>query len=130
MGTVLASGKHPTKRLIQLSDFWISAWQLYDIQLHALSEMRMQILLHLLTVSWQPFELILTKIFTSDAWETRFQALTRLFRIIMDITHPKFLVDGHKWQASIAPVFQFFFEALWQDNMVSWVLSPYFRLMS
>ncbi|KAH7103835.1 hypothetical protein BKA62DRAFT_694808 [Auriculariales sp. MPI-PUGE-AT-0066] len=92
------------------------AWQLYDIQLHALSVMRMHILLHVLVVDAQPMENILTDIFCSSQWERRFQALTRLFRVIMDITHPEFYLAGLKWQAAVAPLYQLFFEALWQDD--------------
>ncbi|KZV90247.1 hypothetical protein EXIGLDRAFT_720571 [Exidia glandulosa HHB12029] len=91
-------------------------WHLYDIQLHSLSVMRMKFLLHVLVVDSQPFENILAEIFMSPDWELRFQALTRLFRIILDVTNPQFYVDGHQWRAAVAVVFVYFFEALWRDQ--------------
>ncbi|EJD52997.1 hypothetical protein AURDEDRAFT_180591 [Auricularia subglabra TFB-10046 SS5] len=94
----------------------LCVWHLYDIQLHSLSVLRMKFLLHVLVVDAQPLENILKDIFDSKQWELRFQALTRLFRIVLDVTNPQFYVDGQQWRSAIATIFVYFFEAMWADE--------------
>jgi hypothetical protein len=45
-------------------------------------------------------------------------AVTRLFRIILDVTSPDFHVEGRQWRSSIIDVFYHFFRAMWADERV------------
>ena len=46
------------------------------------------------------------------------QAITRLFRIIEDVTSPAFVVEDRQWRSSVIDVFRYFFGALWEDERV------------
>ncbi|RDB21389.1 hypothetical protein Hypma_011626 [Hypsizygus marmoreus] len=43
-------------------------------------------------------------------------AVTRLFRIILDVTSPYFNVENRQWRSSVADIFYFFFSAMWGDQ--------------
>jgi len=48
-----------------------------------------------------------------------FLAVTRLFRIVLDVTSPFFHVEGQQWRSSIIEVFYRYFGAIWMDERVS-----------
>jgi hypothetical protein len=48
----------------------------------------------------------------------RLSAVTRLFRIVLDITNPASEIEGRHWRSSITVVLFFFFKALWTDDKV------------
>lgn len=45
-------------------------------------------------------------------------AVTRLFRIILDVTSPDFHVEGRQWRSSIIDIFYHFFRTMWADDRV------------
>ncbi|KDQ07904.1 hypothetical protein BOTBODRAFT_180257 [Botryobasidium botryosum FD-172 SS1] len=93
------------------------AWKFYNIQLREISSMRISILLRLLVVDTEPFRKLLeAQVQLSDDWEIRFQAVTRLFRVILDIKSFEAHIGGRQWHSSIVFIFQYFFPALWQDT--------------
>ena len=51
--------------------------------------------------------------------KSRFQAVMRLFRIILDVNSPSFGVEGRQWKTSVTDIFKHFFGALWMDDRVS-----------
>ena len=46
-------------------------------------------------------------------------AITRLFRMVQDVTSPAFVVEDRQWRSCIIDVFRYFFGALWEDERVS-----------
>ena len=49
----------------------------------------------------------------------RLLAVTRLFRIILDIISPNFTVEDRQWRSSVNDIFSYFFTAKWSDERVS-----------
>ncbi|KAF7304918.1 hypothetical protein MKEN_01206100 [Mycena kentingensis (nom. inval.)] len=93
------------------------AWQFYDIQRHEISSIRTTFLLRVVLVDSQPFqELLHDWMLPTAQWELRLLAVSRLFRIILDVTSPAFNVEGRQWRSSIIDVFYRFFFALWTDE--------------
>ncbi|KIJ69367.1 hypothetical protein HYDPIDRAFT_36436 [Hydnomerulius pinastri MD-312] len=92
-------------------------WQFYDVQHHNISSIRTSLLLRVLVVDVQPFRELLTSIFASQTqWETRLTGVTRLFRIIMDVTSPAFQVEGRPWRSCVLDIFYFCFQSIWMDE--------------
>jgi hypothetical protein len=46
-------------------------------------------------------------------------AVTRLFRIIMDVTSPRFNVEGRQWRPNVVDIFYHYFTCMWADSRVS-----------
>uniref|UniRef100_A0A0W0F9A2 Uncharacterized protein n=1 Tax=Moniliophthora roreri TaxID=221103 RepID=A0A0W0F9A2_MONRR len=94
-----------------------SAFQFYNIQRQDLIGIRFGFLLRVIVVDAQPFKELLEDLFQPEKdWELRLSAVTRLFRIILDITGPVFSIEGHQWRASITDTFFYFFSSLWADE--------------
>ena len=49
----------------------------------------------------------------------RFQTVSRMFRIILDINNPSFGVLDRQWKTCIPDIINHFFCALWLDDRVS-----------
>ncbi|KAJ7172444.1 hypothetical protein C8R46DRAFT_149097 [Mycena filopes] len=93
------------------------AWQFYDIQRHEISAIRTTFLLRVAVVDSQPLqELLHNWLLPAGEWEVRLLAVTRLFRIILDVTSPAFNIEGRQWRSSIIEVFYRYFSALWADE--------------
>jgi len=45
-------------------------------------------------------------------------AVTRLFRIILDVTSPAFNIEDRQWRSSVIDVFYHYFSATWADERV------------
>lgn len=52
----------------------------------------------------------------------RLLAVTRLFRIILDIISPSFTVEDRQWRSSVIDIFYYFFTAKWADQSVSIII--------
>jgi hypothetical protein len=48
----------------------------------------------------------------------RLRTLKLLFRVILDVINPSFIVEDRQWQSSATMIFNTFFAALWQDPQV------------
>lgn len=48
----------------------------------------------------------------------RLQTVSRLFRMILDVTSPAFVVEDRQWQPNVIDIFFYFFSALWTDDRV------------
>ncbi|KAJ7685226.1 hypothetical protein DFH06DRAFT_1157872 [Mycena polygramma] len=95
----------------------ICAWQFYDIQRHEISAIRTTFLLRTVVVDSQPLqELLHDWLLPTGHWESRLLAVSRLFRIILDVTSPAFNIEGRQWRSSIIEVFYRYFFALWADE--------------
>ena len=51
--------------------------------------------------------------------QCRFLAVTKLFRIILDVTSPFFRVEDRQWRSCVIDIFYRYFSALWEDDRVS-----------
>ncbi|KAG8829946.1 hypothetical protein FRC17_005740 [Serendipita sp. 399] len=96
------------------------AWHFYSlIDIPELNLVRLKLLLRLLIVDVQPFMNILEEaLLDTSLWESRFEVITRLFRVVLDINTPGLEIPGHQWRPSIVPVVVTFFSQLWKDNRV------------
>ncbi|KAF7294902.1 hypothetical protein MIND_01028100 [Mycena indigotica] len=93
------------------------AWQFYGIQRHDIHSIRTSFLLRVVLVDSQPFqELLHDSLLPAVEWEMRLLGVSRLFRIVLDVTSPAFYVEGRQWRSSIIEVFYRFFFALWTDE--------------
>ncbi|KAF8077923.1 hypothetical protein FPV67DRAFT_1403007 [Lyophyllum atratum] len=93
------------------------AWQIYEIQSPELSGLRAHFLLRILVVDSEPFQDILeTWFLPTSSWERRLLAVTRLFRVILDVTSPSFNIEDRQWQSSVTDIFYYFFISLWSDE--------------
>ncbi|GLB34930.1 putative response to drug [Lyophyllum shimeji] len=93
------------------------AWHVYDIQSPDISGLRAQFLLRTLVVDSEPFrEVLETWFLPTSSWERRLLAVTRLFRVILDVTSPSFNVEDRQWQTSVVDIFYYFFTSLWSDE--------------
>ncbi|KAM6500500.1 hypothetical protein JOM56_003514 [Amanita muscaria] len=94
-----------------------SAWQFYSTHQPELHEIRASLLSRTIVVDSQPFyDICHENLLPSVSWEGRLSAVTRLFRVIQDITHPAFEVEGRHWRSSITVVLYFYFRTLWTDG--------------
>ncbi|KAF8636667.1 hypothetical protein AX17_003473 [Amanita inopinata Kibby_2008] len=94
-----------------------SAWQFYGLQRPELYEIRASLFSRTIVVDPQPFfEIFNSRLLPSVPWEDRLSAVTRLFRIIQDVTNPAFRVEGRHWRSSVTIVFYFYFRSLWYDD--------------
>lgn len=113
-------------------------WSFYGIELSDVSDTRAGLLLRVLVVDAQPFQTLLTKQFEGqDDWQLRYvaihhskeasrfthrpnriQSLLWLFRMVLDVTNPAFVLDDRQWRSSIIDIFYHFFSALWLDDRV------------
>jgi hypothetical protein len=48
----------------------------------------------------------------------RLFALTKLSRVIQDLTNPAFEVEGRHWRSNMTAALYFYFSALWTDDKV------------
>jgi hypothetical protein len=55
---------------------------------------------------------------TNASLRCSFIAVTRLFRIILDVTSPAFNVEDRQWRSSVIDVFYYYFSAAWADEKV------------
>jgi hypothetical protein len=46
------------------------------------------------------------------------QAVTRLFRMVLDVTSPAFNIEDRQWRSSVIDVFYHYFRATWADERV------------
>ncbi|KAF9246494.1 hypothetical protein BU15DRAFT_40292 [Melanogaster broomeanus] len=104
------------------STLYACIWQFYAVQHHSISSIRTSLLLRVLVVDVLPFRDLLTQIFRlSTNWESRFVHfialfLTRLFRIIMDVTSPAFQIEGRQWRPCVLDIFYYCFQSIWLDE--------------
>ncbi|TFK42558.1 hypothetical protein BDQ12DRAFT_676416 [Crucibulum laeve] len=92
------------------------AWQFYGIQSSILSNIRINMLLRTLIIDGEPFHNIVHEsLLSSSPWQHRLSTVTRLFRILLDITSPIFVVEGRQWRSSLSEVFCYFFNTIWSD---------------
>lgn len=95
----------------------LCAWQFYGIQYVEISNIRTIFLLRTLVVDSQPFQALIHDWFLpDDNWERRLLAVTRLFRIILDIISPNFTVEDRQWRSCVNDIFFYFFTAKWADG--------------
>ncbi|KDQ60796.1 hypothetical protein JAAARDRAFT_173016 [Jaapia argillacea MUCL 33604] len=93
------------------------AWQFYEVQFHEIANIRIAFLLRILVVDSQPLQTLMRELFGGNTgWELRFQAVTRLFRMILDVTSPAFLVEDRQFRSAFIDVFTYYFKALWSDE--------------
>lgn len=59
----------------------------------------------------------------SDLLDCRLQAMSRLFRVILEVTSPAFNVENRQWRSSVIDVFYIYFTSLWADERVSLTLN-------
>ncbi|KAK1236541.1 hypothetical protein PQX77_000234 [Marasmius sp. AFHP31] len=94
-----------------------SALQFYGVQRQELLGLRFGFLLRVVIVDTQPFKEILEESFGQNVeWELRLSAVTKVFRLILDITGPAQTVEGRQWRSSITDAFHYFFVSLWADE--------------
>ncbi|KAK7693413.1 hypothetical protein QCA50_002981 [Cerrena zonata] len=92
-------------------------WSFYGIELSDVSVTRAALLLRILVVDTQPFQSLLVQQFEGqDDWQLRMQSLSWLFRMVLDVTSPAFVLDDRQWRPSIIDIFYYFFSALWLDD--------------
>ncbi|KAH7914698.1 hypothetical protein BJ138DRAFT_1143394 [Hygrophoropsis aurantiaca] len=91
-------------------------WKFYEIQHHDISSLRTSLLLRVLVVDPQPFQMLLDRQLHSGSWESRLAGLMRLFRIVLDVTSPSFHVEGRQWKSSVLDIFYYNFESMWLDE--------------
>ncbi|KAF9482782.1 hypothetical protein BDN70DRAFT_800871 [Pholiota conissans] len=93
------------------------AWATYNIQREDVAVARTSLLLRSLIIDSEPFqELLFTNMNPATAsTNKRLSSITRLFRMISDVTSPAFNVDGRQWRSSVIQIFNSYFSALWAD---------------
>lgn len=122
--------------------FWVmtsfnSAWDFYGMQHKELATIRISFLLRLIVVDVEPFLEIWSKVSSSEDWETRyrdsfdplgfvdrctpsrFDGTLRLFRMVLDVTHPAFQIEDRQWRPSVIEIFNHYFSCMWKDPTVS-----------
>lgn len=94
------------------------AWHFYSkTQIPELDSLRIKFLLRLLVVDTQPFENLLTEVLSENtAWEIRFEAISRIFRIILDVNSPGLDLGGRQWRPDVVFIFVRFFSQCWIDE--------------
>ncbi|KAI5122947.1 hypothetical protein M0805_006828 [Coniferiporia weirii] len=93
------------------------AWDLYDMHAPEVNDLRATLLLRVLVADARPFEQLLQGYLDGEtAWELRFEAATRLFQIILDITKSSFVVEGRQFRTTIMETFFGFFSCLWSSG--------------
>ncbi|KAF9464728.1 hypothetical protein BDZ94DRAFT_1255766 [Collybia nuda] len=93
------------------------AWNFYHVQHHEISSIRTSFLLRTLVVDSQPFQEVLHGCFSSNKdWQQRLLCITRLFRIMLDVISPSFVVEGRQWRSSVTVIFYYFFHSIWADE--------------
>ncbi|KAH9180668.1 hypothetical protein EDB89DRAFT_1920409 [Lactarius sanguifluus] len=91
-------------------------WSFYEMQSSHLFSICPNILMRILVVDSQPLESLLqTSLSSATHWETRLRTLKQLFRMILDVTNPSFVIGDRQWQSSATIIFHSYFTALWQD---------------
>lgn len=45
--------------------------------------------------------------------------MIRLFRMVLDVTHPAFQVEDRQWRPSVIEIFNCYFSCIWKDPTVS-----------
>ena len=53
----------------------------------------------------------------------RLSAVTRLFRVLQDITNPASEFEGRHWRSSMTVILHFYLEPLWTDDKVCFALN-------
>ncbi|KAH9001155.1 hypothetical protein EDB92DRAFT_2050849 [Lactarius akahatsu] len=91
-------------------------WSFYEMQSSHLFSICPNILMRILVVDSQPLDSLLqTSLSSATHWETRLRTLKQLFRMILDVTNPSFVIGDRQWQSSATIIFHSYFTALWQD---------------
>ncbi|KAH9079531.1 hypothetical protein EDB83DRAFT_2343143 [Lactarius deliciosus] len=91
-------------------------WSFYEMQSSHLFSICPNILMRILVVDSQPLDSLLqTSLSSATHWETRLRTLKQLFRMILDVTNPSFVIGDRQWQSSATIIFYSYFTALWQD---------------
>ncbi|KAF9005681.1 hypothetical protein BDQ17DRAFT_364186 [Cyathus striatus] len=92
------------------------AWEFYNIQSPDIVSLRTTLFLRTIVVDVEPFQEVLHTWFDVTVPITRrLIAVTRLFRIILDVNSPLFDVEGRQWRSNVVDIFYFFFSAIWDD---------------
>ncbi|KAI9446343.1 hypothetical protein H4582DRAFT_1905062 [Lactarius indigo] len=93
-----------------------SIWSFYEMQSNHLFSICPNVLMRILVVDPQPLDSFLqTSLSSATHWETRLRTMKQLFRIILDVTNPSFVIGDRQWQSSATIIFHSYFTALWQD---------------
>ncbi|KAF8478567.1 hypothetical protein DFH94DRAFT_633058 [Russula ochroleuca] len=91
-------------------------WSFYGMQSSHLSSICPSLLMRILVVDPQPLEALLqTSLSFATRWEERLNTLKQLFRIILDVINPSFVVEDRQWQPSATIIFYNYFTAMWKD---------------
>lgn len=95
-------------------------WHFYSqTQIPDLSNLRITFILRLLVVDPQPFINLLDDLLKDTSpWEQRFETITRLFRMIIDVNTPGLDIPGRQWRLSLVPVIICFFSRMWKDDRI------------
>ncbi|KAI0302159.1 hypothetical protein BC826DRAFT_987563 [Russula brevipes] len=92
------------------------AWFFNEMQSSHLSSICPNLLMRILVVDSQPLDALLQASLSSvTRWESRLQTLKQLFRVILDVINPSFVIEDRQWQPSAIIIFYSYFTALWQD---------------
>ncbi|KAF8522278.1 hypothetical protein BU17DRAFT_44873 [Hysterangium stoloniferum] len=95
----------------------LCAWQFYDLESSEICDIRTTFLLRILVVDPQPLDRLLRGFLKpAGKWQLRFQAVTRLFRILLDINSPSFEVQDRQWKTSVSDIINHFFCTMWLDD--------------
>ncbi|EAU88627.2 hypothetical protein CC1G_12019 [Coprinopsis cinerea okayama7 len=93
------------------------AWKFYGVEKHDIDAIRSEFLLRVLAVDSESFISIVDDgLDVALHWERRLRTVTRLARILNDVTSPAFFVDGRQWRSTVAEVFSTFFSLLWKEE--------------
>ena len=57
--------------------------------------------------------------FCSADGQSRMETVLRLFRVILDVTSPAFVVEDRQWGPNVIDIFHYFFSSMWNDDRVS-----------
>ncbi|KAG6850997.1 hypothetical protein H0H93_004484 [Arthromyces matolae] len=73
-------------------------------------------------VDSEPFgDVLETWFLPTSSWERRLIAVTRLFRVILDVIGPSFNTEDRQWRSGLADIFYYFFTSLWADQKVKYI---------
>ncbi|KAG8969663.1 hypothetical protein FRC03_001535 [Tulasnella sp. 419] len=92
-----------------------SIWRAFDLEDHDIRNPRMNFFLRLLSNNSAAFEEMMGNIFDKETqWTLRFDAVNKLFHIILDLNDPVFALEGRR--SCVLPVFTYFFQSIYEDS--------------
>ncbi|KAL0946866.1 hypothetical protein HGRIS_013032 [Hohenbuehelia grisea] len=92
-------------------------WRFYELQLPEISDLRANLLSRTLVVDQQPLRSVLqASLNVESSWETRLNTVNRLFRILLDLLNPAFVIEDRQWQSCVDDVIYYFFTSAWLDE--------------